>query len=359
MLQRRPHLPVVSNQLPYQLLGRLYDPFVINSTSVAHAAVAEASTHTQLSNVKNFISHWKLDHTLMTMANESIKQEMANESIKNGVLIVNTIPVLTSLLEGLSKLPLKPASLYVDLEGVNLGRLGPVSILSLYVLPQKVTYLIDIHTLGHSAFTAQNENGDSLKFILEHAKMPKVFFDIRNDSAALFHQHQIKINGVKDIQLMELATRTGGKEYLADLEECIETTAPASENEKIEWRYLKDRVTRLYEPAHGGSSKVFNERPMRPEVAQYCAQNVVLLPALWSVYEPKLRGSSGSFWRSQLHSAIKERIQQSQAINYDGNVKDKARGPWADIEYQRELWNEDVLDAAMNGEVIYSDTVDV
>lgn len=282
---------------------------------------------------------------------------MANKATKNEVLIVDTIPLLTSLLEGLSKLPLKPPSLYVDLEGVHLGRLGSVSILSIYVLPTKVTYLIDIHTLGHNAFTAQNENGDTLKFILEHPTMPKVFFDIRNDSAALFHQHQINIDCVKDIQLMELATRTYGKDYLSGLGKCIETTAPISENEKIEWRYLKDRVRRLYDPAQGGSYEVFNERPMRPEVAEYCAQDVALLPALWNVYEPKLRGSS--FWRSQLRPAIKERIQQSQKKDYDGHHKGMARGPFGDMEHELEQWNEDVLDAAMKGERFLDERVDV
>ncbi|TVY91985.1 hypothetical protein LAWI1_G002667 [Lachnellula willkommii] len=268
---------------------------------------------------------------------------MANKPTKNEVLIVDTIPLLTSILEGLSKQPLKPPSIYIDLEGVHLGRLGEVSILSIYVLPKKITYLIDIHTLGHNAFTAQNDNGDTLKFILEHSTMPKVFFDIRNDCAALFHQHQINVDCVKDIQLMELATRTGGsKDYLAGLGKCIETTAPISENEKIEWRYLKDRVTRLYDPAHGGSYEVFNERPMRPEVAEYCAQGVALLPGLWNV-----------------SSAIKERMQQSQKKDYDGHHKDMARGPWADIEYELEAWNEGVLDAAMNGETFFSESVDV
>jgi GT2 family glycosyltransferase len=46
------------------------------------------------------------------------------------------------------------------------------------------------------------------KAILETNDIHKVFFDVRNDSEASFHRFQICLQGVDDVQLMELATRT-------------------------------------------------------------------------------------------------------------------------------------------------------
>lgn len=277
---------------------------------------------------------------------------MANNlRIGTDIIVVDTISALTALLEGFSKLPLTPPSLYIDLEGIKLGRLGSVSVLSIYVLPKKKTYLIDIHALDKEAFTAPNKNGDTLKFILEHPDIPKVFFDVRNDSAALFHHYKIRLNCAKDIQVMELALRKGGKDFLAGLAKCIDKDAPISAEEKIEWRYLKDRVVRLCDPSHGGTYEVFNERPMFSEIAQYCAQDVALMPLLWKQYASKLNAAGQAFWRSKVKSATKQRVEESQKPGYDGHDADKkVRGPWKDIQGDLEEWNDQVLDASINGE---------
>ncbi|KAH3938424.1 hypothetical protein HBH53_259110 [Parastagonospora nodorum] len=99
-----------------------------------------------------------------------------------------------------------------NLEGVNLLRQGTVSILQFYVLPKDYTYLVDIHQLQHAAFsTTGKHSGKSLKAILEAEDIPKVFFDVRNDSDALYHHFQISLSGVHGIQLMELATRRSNR----------------------------------------------------------------------------------------------------------------------------------------------------
>lgn len=54
-------------------------------------------------------------------------------------------------------LPPNLPSLYLDLEGVSLGRHGFISIIiSLYVAPKKKTYLVDVHVLGASALSSYN-----------------------------------------------------------------------------------------------------------------------------------------------------------------------------------------------------------
>jgi exonuclease 3'-5' domain-containing protein 1 len=127
--------------------------------------------------------------------------------------VVNCEPSLLSLLNNISDLPREPPSLYLNLEGVRLGRRGSLSIRSMSVPRRKHT--IDVQVLGSAAFSTTNSHGVSLKTILKSPHTPKVVFDIRNDSDALYSHYQISVDGVKDLQLMELASRTGSKDRVA------------------------------------------------------------------------------------------------------------------------------------------------
>lgn len=131
------------------------------------------------------------------------------------VTVVDTVPVLSALLDHIGNVPTSPPSLFLDLEGVNLGRHGSISIISLYVASSGNIYLVDVHCLGKLVFETSNNRGTSLKSILESSTIPKVIFDVRNDSNALFSEYQISVNGIKDLQLMELAARRESKDFVA------------------------------------------------------------------------------------------------------------------------------------------------
>lgn len=118
---------------------------------------------------------------------------------------------IVALIDTLIGLPTNHPSLFVDLEGVNLSLQGSVSIFQLFVRPQGRTYLLDVHVLKHDTFTTAGSNGETLQSILEAKAIPKVFFDIRNDYDALFGNFGIRVAGIQDLQLMELATRTRSK----------------------------------------------------------------------------------------------------------------------------------------------------
>ena len=92
-----------------------------------------------------------------------------------------------------------PPSLYIDLEGVHLSRQGAISILQILISPQRRTYLIDVHALGSKVFSTAGANGQTLKTIFESETIPKVFFDVRNDSDALYSHFGICLAGIQDI----------------------------------------------------------------------------------------------------------------------------------------------------------------
>lgn len=136
---------------------------------------------------------------------------MSTATPQTGTTVVSSTHELLLLLDKLISLPVDPPSLYFDLEGIRLGRLGSISLVLLYVTPELMTYIIDIHILGGNAFSTTNSTGISLKRILENPKIPKVFFDIRNDSDALYSQYHICVDGIIDVQVLELATRNSSK----------------------------------------------------------------------------------------------------------------------------------------------------
>ena len=114
--------------------------------------------------------------------------------------IVDTSTGITKLVGALEGLCTRPPSLYIDLEGVNLCRHGTVSIMQLYILPTQTTYLIDVYTLGDKAFsTFSSAASRTLKETLESESVPKVFFDVRNDSDALHGNFRIRLAGIQDL----------------------------------------------------------------------------------------------------------------------------------------------------------------
>lgn len=129
--------------------------------------------------------------------------------------IVSTVSQMSALLDSISNSAsaISLPCLYFDVEGVNLSRHGSVSIIEVHYQPlsgpeNAHTYIIDVHILGFLAFSTPSVEGVSLKSILESPKTPKVFFDVRTDSDALYAQFGIRLAGIIDLQLMELASRS-------------------------------------------------------------------------------------------------------------------------------------------------------
>jgi len=75
------------------------------------------------------------------------------------------------------------------------------------VQPRNYIYIVDVHKLQSAAFNTATADGTTLKSILESTGIIKVFFDLRNDSDALYHHFGVRLCGVEDIQLMENAAR--------------------------------------------------------------------------------------------------------------------------------------------------------
>ncbi|KAJ2977928.1 hypothetical protein NQ176_g4095 [Zarea fungicola] len=239
------------------------------------------------------------------------------------ITLVDSVEELTSLIKAISGLPTSPPSLYVDLEGINLSRDGSISILQIYSLPGQHTYLVDVHRLGDTAFSTPGKDEETIKSILESKYIPKVFFDVRNDSDALYSHFGIHLQGIEDLQLMELATRPGRRRFVSGLAKCIEYDAPLTVQEKAAWLVSKRAGQQLFAPEKGGSYEVFNERPLAKEIVQYCANDVHILARLWKYYDGKMTGK----WRAKMLVAAEARVALSHTPTFCGKGQHMAKAP--------------------------------
>ncbi|EPS38857.1 hypothetical protein H072_7370 [Dactylellina haptotyla CBS 200.50] len=250
-------------------------------------------------------------------------------TFENPYTLISTTSELSTVVDLLSPLPTYPPSLYIDLEGINLSRYGSISILTIYASPLRTTYLIDVHTLQQAAFTTPGRVNptNTLKSLLEDPTVPVVLFDARNDNDALVNNYKVRMAGVVDVQLMELASRPGKKHYLNGLAKVLQSYPIMSPQQLISWKATKDEGVDLFAPEKGGSYEVFNERPLRPEVGRYCVQDVSFLRDLWGLFEADLGHPTKSWRKIQISQEVQKRLAMADDPNYDPKGRERARGP--------------------------------
>ncbi|TPX10014.1 uncharacterized protein E0L32_001211 [Thyridium curvatum] len=260
---------------------------------------------------------------------EVITRELAKTKLDSlsSTDLIDTPKSVSTLVDVLYSQPTAPPSIFIDLEGVLLSRHGSISILQIFIQPENRTYLVDIYTLRDKAFLTPGACDNTLKDLLETDTIPKVFFDVRNDSDAMFSHFQVRLAGIQDLQLMELATRRFNRKFVNGLSKCIENDCPMTPDERSHWKEVKERGVKMFAPEKGGSYEVFNKRPLPRDIWIYCVQDVQFLPRLWSHYNARMSKT----WRSRVAEASRERVITSQAPTYNGKGRQKALAPqgWA------------------------------
>ncbi|KJY02516.1 hypothetical protein TI39_contig47g00017 [Zymoseptoria brevis] len=238
-------------------------------------------------------------------------------------IFIDTTAALADFLGGLGETLGQPPRLYMDLEGNDLSRAGTLSLVTILLEPEKDVYLIDVTTLGQKAFTTADNSGRTFKSVMESPDIIKVFFDIRNDSDALYSLYGIRVAGIEDLQLMELASRNFSKKCVNGLAKCIDGDHTIGYAEKRQWQTVKDQGRKSFDPARGGSYSVFDQRPLSEVMKRYCAQDVTFMPHLRQAYRQKL---CDAWWR-KIETETVTRIQLSQTPRYNGKGRHMALAP--------------------------------
>lgn len=237
--------------------------------------------------------------------------------------MIDTLDALKQFLKTLPEITWETPDIFIDLEGNNLSRHGTLSLITILIASTNKVYLIDIHILGKPAFTTSDPGSQTLQQLLESKHVEKVFFDVRSDSDALFALYGVALDGIHDLQLMELGARRSAKTLVNGLARCIERDMHLTGEEHQAWKAAKDQGNKLFAPERGGSYAVFDQRPLPEEILKYCVQDVVYMPTLFKVYNFNLSEA----WEERVREETVARIQLSQSPGFQGQGRHMALGP--------------------------------
>ena len=171
----------------------------------------------------------------------------------------------------------------VDCEGDSLSRKGTLTIIT--VATEEKVFIFDVLKLGQLVFSSE------LGEILEDKSRQKLMFDCRQDSDALWHQFNIKLTGVLDLQLLEIIYRRENAPATA-----AKTPQFSTGNKRRNFRNRRSQRTDEVENIYGfrrcielyvqdeklikikeegkellkKDKEVWKKRPLSDELIQYC-----------------------------------------------------------------------------------------
>ncbi|KAF7958580.1 hypothetical protein EAE96_002120 [Botrytis aclada] len=219
------------------------------------------------------VDSWEREYEARMAALDQEAENALNTGAKRSadapapVIFIDTLEKLDKFLPVLSRLK-DGVELAFDCEGTpeedehggpipggGFGRYGDISFLSMTVISIDITYVFDVWQLKRTAFERESNDGLSLKKILESHDRTQLWWDVRSDWDTLFHKFGIQIGKVRDVQLMELLSRSGPKWNIFGLHKVM----------KVEGRFImgsKELNTWLSEKSSGGA--YFKRNGWRP-----------------------------------------------------------------------------------------------
>jgi exonuclease 3'-5' domain-containing protein 1 len=204
---------------------------------------------------------------------ESERETIQNKIIMTGLNKTNhygyidTEEKLSIAIEEIRQAIQKGETIAVDCEGVELSRFGSVTLVNIAVRGQ--VYLIDILKIGSAAYDR------GLRSILEDKSIKKLMFDCREDADALKHLYNVRLDGVLDVQLLEVMNRIIHRGYtkIRSLIHCLKLFV----FDEIMLEVKLKGTTYMYE-----DNKVWEKRPLSEDMLKYASIDVL---ALFKLYD--------------------------------------------------------------------------
>ena len=153
----------------------------------------------------------------------------------------------------------------------------------------------------------------------------QIFWDVRNDSDALFSLYGINLAGVYDAQLLEVTykrLRIGSTKYLKGLADAVTTYVKPGAN----WSQVKNTGKALLFPGNGGSYQLFEKRPLDPRILAYAANDTIFLFNLVDILEAGL-GRALVDWKKRVMKASSARVADSHRAAYSPYGRNRCLAP--------------------------------
>jgi exonuclease 3'-5' domain-containing protein 1 len=196
-----------------------------------------------------------------------------------------------------------------DCEGVRLSRTGKITLLQIAV-PKKI-FLIDVMTAGGKEVFIDG----GLKDVIQSEEILKLAYDVRMDSDALFHQHDVLIKNVLDLQLLDIAIRRASGNMVEHLPSLSKTVSRRLTNaEVLVCEDLKKRVKNMYTSIEDGD--LWARRPLSDDARRYAALDAWVLMKLDQAMRPSGTTASHLFpgfdesWNKRVLDASRKRIDE-------------------------------------------------
>lgn len=189
------------------------------------------------------------------------------------------------------------SELAVDIEGDNLSRHGKIFTIQVYAPSIDTFYLFDCKTLSYSDVRLALNNVFSSNSVI------KYFFDCRSDVDALYHQYNIELKNVVDVQLFEVGFRkcsgSGNSRYYSGLYKTLNTYSYDVGITSSELA-VKNKISQQFK------SKNYDIDLNDQDVLKYLAIDVVYLKKLYNLFFTKI--GHGKIFRS-IQSETQKRME--------------------------------------------------
>ena len=171
----------------------------------------------------------------------------------------------------------------LDAEGVDLGRTGELTIITLQGFDEEIKespiYVVDVEVLsGDRVFS---KTTPSLRPLLEDSSVTKVMFDCRSDSDALFHQFDVSLSGVLDLQVFDQAVLIhAGEAPPRNTTFFVHGVPMLSNMEKVLSCYSINAGMDKKGAPHKSDINVWKKRPLGAASVKYAANDVHVIKLL-------------------------------------------------------------------------------
>jgi len=235
-------------------------------------------------------------------------------------IVVDTREKLDGFLRILCRTRKVLVDLFLDAEGWDHGKDGTLATIQVTFASITCTaFILDVLALKRELFDRPGPDGRTFKAILEDPSILKVWFDVRQDSAAIFWQYDIKMEGVIDLQLMENGARGEARRYLYGLDTCfIHLNLNPGEQERA-----RDTKKQGKDFCDGDFTK-WRIRPLPTVLLDYAAGDTVYMPYLYTTYLARLQ--EFPYWQDVILVESMKRVKKFQGSD---PLHSRGKAPWA------------------------------
>lgn len=234
----------------------------------------------------------------------------------------------------------------IDAEGNCLGRNGTLSTVQIYPENGETVYIVDFTTMGATALAEVEDGVPSFKQVLESPRkkvrasgivasklaelnesLNQIVFDVRADANALFFHYGVRLAGVYDLQLLDVAVHYSQCLFLfrlSGLKKCFADYGL----QQGDCLAIKSAGQQLFAPSEGGDPSIWDVRPLDPVLLTYAAQDVVSLFDLEGSMRRGLpRGKGKTTWDKRILKESAARVAFAQTKSYRPQGKENALPP--------------------------------